>query len=138
MRSDSLKGPMGLALAALFLAAPLEAGSKATTVQINLDCTATPAPYCSALQDGLQDHAPHACITIFKDGDIPTTSGLTIALEITRQAESFVIGRLTWAHSGAQTSTGPEVEVSSSDANLTARTPADLVSGLLRVTDLPI
>ncbi len=136
MRSGSLKGPMGLALAVLFLAAPLEAGSKAT-VQINLDCTATTAPYCSALQNGLQDHAPHARITIFKDGDIPATSGLTIALEITRQAENFVVGRLTWAHSGAQTTAGPEVEVSTSDTNLTARTPADLVSGLLRVTNLP-
>lgn len=137
VRNRSLNRPAGLACAILCLAAPLEAGSKAA-VQIHLDCTATPEPYCDALQSSLMDHVPHAHITTFKDGINPATEGLIITLEITRQAEDFVIGRLTWAQPGMQATAGPEVEVSSSDNNLPSRAPKDLVRGLLRVTDLPI
>ncbi len=84
-------------------------------------------------------NTPGSPQVILADQDTDTSRfDLRVTLELTRQDADVLAGRLIWITPDNQSTTGPDVEVSSFDAPLQANAVNDLAHGLLQVSDLPI
>lgn len=131
---------LGLAAGAVTMTAMAQAGQDIP--RIELICAADAQSECVALHDALKNQAPKAHITTLYD-PTPDTDGtaLRVYLQIVRRAPDFIIAQLAWNGDTAHPEnliTGPQVEVSVSDATLTPKTLSQLAEGLLNVTPLPI
>jgi hypothetical protein len=135
-----LKNPlMFISLFALLLAAPVEAGS-APLKYISLQCedTKTALAACKAVKEVLLKK-PGALKVIMTNQDVDSDDfDLRITLKLTRQDADVLAGHLIWVTQDNQTFTGPDVEVSSSDAPLSINALNDWARGLLKISDLPI
>lgn len=108
---------------------------------IELICASSDAAECGALREALADRAPKADITVLTDGTSlrpKTKKALQVELQVLRREPDFMVAQLIWSSGGGAAITGPKVEVSTMDRNLTTKAPIDLARGLLKVSDLPI
>lgn len=136
----SLKKPlMFTALFALLLAAPVEAGSPSMKrILLQCDDSITAQSACQAVKDALSKSPGSPQIILAGQNTGNSHVDLTVTLELTRQDADVLAGRLIWVTPDKQSTTGPDVEVSSFDAPLQTDAVNDLARGLLQVSDLPI
>jgi len=130
---------MFIALFALLLAAPVEAGgTPLKCVSLQCDDTKTAVAACNAVKEALLKQTGSLKV-IMTNQDVDSDKfDLRITLELTRQDADVLAGHLIWVTQDNQSFTGPDVEVSSSDAPLQIKALNDWARGLLKVSDLPI
>ncbi len=89
--------------------------SKDTTAEIALSCPQSPVEICDALSEALQSRYPAQRLVRSQQAHGST---LSIRLEILKQHQDFIIGRLHWQRPGGAETAGPEIETGTMDAQM--------------------
>lgn len=130
---------IGLSILASVCTAPVQAGQMLD--HIELVCAARDSVECSALQAALTSRTPKSQIAVLSDANLPkspTGQTLRVQLQVLRREPDFLVAQLVWTSAGNAPVTGPAVEVSTNDRNLTSKAPVSLAQGLLKASNLPI
>ena len=98
-------------------------------------CDAGAMASCTALQAVIREQTQNPHIFDLVQGQ---TADLTISLSVTRQTDTALAGFLTWTKPGQDPVSGPTLELSVIDRNLTPQSQYEFARGLLRVSDLPL
>jgi hypothetical protein len=130
---------MFISLFALLLAAPVEAGSAPLKcISLQCDDNKTALAACKAVKEALLKQSGSLKVVMTIQDVDSDNFDLRIRLELTRQDANVLAGHLVWVTQDNQSFTGPDVEVSSSDAPLQFKALTDWARGLLKISDLPI
>jgi hypothetical protein len=130
---------IGLSILASVCTAPVQAGQMVD--HIELVCAARDSVECSALQTALASRTPKSQIAVVANIDLPENpkgQTLRIQLQVLRREPDFIVAQMVWTSAGNTPVTGPMVEVSTNDRNLTSKAPVRLAQGLLKASNLPI
>ena len=134
----SRKNPNAAARMVGALLLSLQAGTAlgASHPAVVLSCpAAAPDALCAALETEL---ARRAAPRPLRDAPPAHQGALSITLELTRQQDDLMEGRLLWQTPDGRNGESPLVEVVSSDRPINARTLEGFARALLQVSDLPL
>ncbi len=134
----SRKNPNAAARTVGALLLSLQAGTAlgASHPAVMLSCpAAAPDALCAALETEL---ARRAAPRPLRDAPPAHQGALSITLELTRQQDDLMEGRLLWQTPDGRNGESPLVEVVSSDRPIDARTLEGFARALLQVSDLPL
>ncbi len=134
----SRKNPNAAARTAGALLLSLQAGTAlgASHPAVVLSCpAAAPDALCAALETEL---ARRAAPRPLRDATPAHQGALSITLELTRQQDDLMEGRLLWQTPDGRNGESPLVEVVSTDRPINARALEGFARALLQVSDLPL
>ena len=120
------------------LALSLQAGAApgASRPAVAFSCpAAAPDALCAALETEL---ARRAAPRPLQDAPAAHQGALSITLELTRQQDDLLEGRLLWQTPDGRNGESPLVEVVSADRPIDARALEGFARALLQVSDLPL